>query len=52
MLAKDSEIHGAILNNDIDAVKVFLKKKTNIKISDKCGRTALHLAASYNRPFK
>jgi len=52
MLAKDSAIHSAILNNDIDTVKVFLKKKTNIKVSDKCGRTALHLAASHNRPFK
>jgi ankyrin repeat protein len=52
MLAEDTEIHGAILNNDIDTVKEFLIKKTHIHVSDKCGRTALHLAASYNRPFK
>jgi ankyrin repeat protein len=51
MLAEDSEIHGAVLNNDIDAVEEFLKKETNINVSDKGGRTALHLALSYNRPF-
>jgi ankyrin repeat protein len=51
MLAEDSEIQGTILNNDINAVEEFLKKGTNINISDKGGRTALHLAASYNRPF-
>jgi len=51
MLAEDSEIHGAVLNNDTDAVKECLKKEANINLSDKGGRTALHLAASYNRPF-
>jgi ankyrin repeat protein len=51
MLAGDSEIHGTILDNDINDIKEFLKKETNINVSDKCGRTALHLAASYNRPF-
>jgi ankyrin repeat protein len=48
MLAEDSEIHCVVLNNDIDAVEKFLRKKTDINISDKGGRTALHLAASYN----
>ena len=51
MLAEDSEIHGAVLNNDIDTVEEFLKKETNINASDKGCKTALHLAASYNRPF-
>jgi ankyrin repeat protein len=48
MLAEDSEIHGAVLNNEIDAVEEFLKKNTDINFSDKGDRTALHLAASYN----
>jgi len=51
MLAEDSEIHGALLNNDINTVEEFLKKETNKNVSDKGGRKALHLAASYNRPF-
>jgi len=51
MLAEDSEIHCAILNNDIEALEELLKQETNINSSDKGGRTALHLAASYNRPF-
>jgi len=51
MLAKDSEIHGAILNNHIDTVEKILKKETNVNLSDKGGRTALHLAASYNSPL-
>ena len=51
MLAEDSEIHGAILSNDISAVEEFLKKETDRNISDKGGRTALHLAASYNSPL-
>jgi ankyrin repeat protein len=51
MLAEDSEIHYSVLNNDIHALKEILKKKTGINILDKGGRTALHLAASYNRPY-
>jgi ankyrin repeat protein len=51
MLAENSEIHGLVLNCDIDALKEFLKKKTHINILDKGGRTVLHLAASYNSPF-
>jgi len=51
MLAGDSEIHGAVLNNDISAVEELLKNKTDVNISDKCGRTVLHLAASYNSPL-
>jgi hypothetical protein len=50
MLAGDSEIHCAVMNDDRSAVKEFLKKKTDLNISDKGGRTALHLAASYNSP--
>jgi hypothetical protein len=50
MLAEEYEIHGDVSNNDIDAVKEFLKQGTEINISDKDGRTALHLAASYNSP--
>ena len=48
MLAQDSEIHVAVLNNDISAIEEFLKNKTGINTPDKGGRTALHLAASYN----
>ena len=51
MLAEDSEIHGAVLSNEISTVEEMLKKKTGLNLSDKGGRTALHLAASYNRPF-
>jgi ankyrin repeat protein len=51
MLAEDSEIHSAILSNDISALDEFLKKETDINISDKGGRTALHLATSYNSPY-
>ena len=51
MLAEDSEIHGAVLSNEISTVEELLKKKTGLNISDKGGRTALHLATSYNRPF-
>jgi len=51
MLAEDSEIHGAILSNDISALEEFLEGETDINISDKGGRTSLHLAASYNSPF-
>jgi ankyrin repeat protein len=46
MLAVDSEIHGAVLSNDINTVEEFLKKETNMNVSDKSGRKALHLAAS------
>ena len=51
MLAGDSEIHDAILNNDIDAFEELLKKETDINFPDKGGRTPLHLAASYNSPL-
>ena len=51
MLEVDSEIHGAVLNNDINTVEEFLKKDTHMNVSDKGSRKALHLAASYNRPF-
>jgi ankyrin repeat protein len=40
-----------VLNNDIHAIKEILNKKTDINLPDKGGRTALHLAASYNRPY-
>jgi ankyrin repeat protein len=48
ILANDSEIHVSVLNNDIHAFQKILKKKTDINTFDKGGRTALHLAASYN----
>ena len=51
MLAEDSEIHVAVLNNNISAIQEFLKNKTDINTTDKGGRTALHLAASYNFPI-
>jgi ankyrin repeat protein len=50
MLAKDDKIHRAVLNNDIAAVDELLKNGTDINKTDKGGRTALHLAASYNSP--
>jgi len=51
MLADDSEIHGFVLNNDIDALNEILKKERDINTLDKGGRTALHLAASYNSKY-
>jgi len=51
MLAENSEIHGSVLNNDTHALKEILKKETNINTLDKGGRTALHLAATYNSPY-
>jgi ankyrin repeat protein len=50
MLAKYFEIHGSVLSNDNHAVKELLQKETDINTLDKGGRTALHLAASYNSP--
>ena len=50
MLVEDSEIHGSVLNSDVHALNEILKKKIDINILDKDGRTALHLAASYNSP--
>jgi ankyrin repeat protein len=50
ILAEVSEIHGSVMNNDMHALKEFLKEKTNINTLDTGGRTALHLAASYNSP--
>jgi ankyrin repeat protein len=41
-----------VFRNDIHDLKEFLKKnKTDINTLDKGGRRALHLAASYNRPY-
>jgi len=51
MLAEHSEIHVSVLNNDIHVLKEFLKMKTDINTLQKGGRTALHLAASYNSPY-
>jgi len=51
MLAVNSEIHDYVLNNKIHAIKEFLEKKRDINTLDKGGRTALHLAASYNRSY-
>jgi hypothetical protein len=64
ILSEKLEIHGAVLSNDVSAVEEFLKNETNINITDegvknetiinitdKGGRTALHLAASYNIPL-
>jgi hypothetical protein len=51
MLAEGSEIHGSVLNNDIHAPNEIFENNRNLKILDKGGRTALHLAASYNRPY-
>ena len=48
MLAEESELHDAVLNNDIVAVSEFMKTKKDLNNLDKGGRTALHLAASYN----
>jgi len=50
ILAEDSEIHDYVLNNDIHALKEFLKKKTDVNTLGKRDRRALHLAASYNSP--
>lgn len=50
MFAKDSEIHGSFLNNDIHALKELLKTETDINILDKTSRRVSHLAASYNSP--
>jgi ankyrin repeat protein len=50
MLAKGFEIHVFVVSNDIQALNDILQKETNINTLDKGGRTALHLAASYNRP--
>jgi len=48
MLAEESKLHGAVLNNDIIAVSEFVRAKKDLNSLDKGGRTALHLAASYN----
>ncbi|PNF16237.1 hypothetical protein B7P43_G14914, partial [Cryptotermes secundus] len=49
ILAEDMPLHVAVLNNDIEAVDQLLKKETDVHCADKGGRTALHLAATYNR---
>jgi ankyrin repeat protein len=42
-------LHEAVLNNDLNGVKNVLKEdSTHINNVDRGGRTALHLAASYN----
>jgi len=51
MLAIHSEIHGSVLSNDDHAPREILQKETDINTLDKGGRTALHLAASYNRQY-
>jgi ankyrin repeat protein len=48
MLAENFKLHDAVLNNDVKAVRNLLKEKTDINIVDNGGRTALHLAASYD----
>jgi ankyrin repeat protein len=48
MLAENFKLHDAVLNNDLEAVSKLLKETTDINTLDKGGRTALHLAASYN----
>ena len=48
LLAEGSEILSAGLSSDVLAFEEFLKKKLERCIEDKCGRTAVHLAASYN----
>jgi ankyrin repeat protein len=50
ILANNSEIHGFMLSSNTHALNEHLKKKTDINTLDKGGRTALHLAASYNSP--
>jgi len=50
MLAENYEIHDSVLDNDTHALKELLKKKRDVNTLDKGGRTALHLAASYNSP--
>jgi ankyrin repeat protein len=49
ILAEDMLLHGAVLNNDMEAVNELLKKEIDVNCADKGGRTALHLAATYNR---
>jgi hypothetical protein len=49
ILAEGFELHEAVLNNDLDAVNNLLKENnTHINNVHRGGRTALHLAASYN----
>ncbi|XP_021941805.1 ankyrin-1-like [Zootermopsis nevadensis] len=48
MLADKSGLHDAVLNNDPEAVNKLLGEETDVNSLDKGGRTALHLAASYN----
>jgi hypothetical protein len=49
ILAEGFELHEAVLNNVLDAVNILLKEdNTHINNADRGGRTALHLAASYN----
>jgi ankyrin repeat protein len=48
MLAENFKLHDAVLNNDLEAVTKLLKEETDVNIVDNGGRTALHLAASYN----
>jgi ankyrin repeat protein len=49
ILAEDLHLHGAVLNNDVEDVNDLLKKETDVNCVDMGGRTALHLAAAYNR---
>lgn len=48
MLAEGFELLNAVLNYDEDAVHNLLQSETDVNITDNGGRTALHLAASYD----
>jgi len=50
MLAEESEIHMAVFNNDVRTLEDILKEEYKANFADRGGRTALHLAASYNSP--
>ncbi|PSN55708.1 hypothetical protein C0J52_09025 [Blattella germanica] len=49
LLAKDSPLHLAVLNNDLVGVRKILANDKNTTRQDKGGRTALHLAVTYSR---
>jgi ankyrin repeat protein len=48
MLAEGFKLHNSVLNNDKGAIRKFLNEITHVNITDNGGRTALHLAASYD----
>ncbi|KAJ9583721.1 hypothetical protein L9F63_021942 [Diploptera punctata] len=49
VLAKDKELHKAILNNDKNTVQQLLEASNNVIELDKGGRTPLHLAVSLRK---